>query len=190
MDATLIGYSGHGKVLLEVANLNGINVTGYCDIHEKQESLIKLPYLGNEQDDDFNENISMNLGSYFFITQRFSKLFIKFGKGNIINISSIYANIAPKFGVYENQNFTMPLGCAVIKSGLNHLNRYAAKLLGGNNKRFNLVNPGEIENEHPIQFKNSYRKNCLNKGMLSSNHLLGSIIFQFLMQASLSMGKQ
>ena len=56
MDAILIGYSGHGKVLLEAAGLTGINVIGYCDIHEKHQSLIKLPYLGNEQDDNFDWN--------------------------------------------------------------------------------------------------------------------------------------
>ena len=126
---------------------------------------------------DFNENLSMNLGSCFLIIQQFSKLFMKLGKGNIINISSIYGHIAPKFDIYENQNFTMPVEYAVIKSGLNHLNRYAAKLLGGNDIRFNIVSPGGIENGHSDKFKDSYRNYCLNKGMLNPNDLLGSIIF-------------
>ena len=52
--------------------------------------------------DDLCENINLNLGGYFLTTQIFCKFFKKQGFGNIVNLSSIYGLISPKFEMYEN----------------------------------------------------------------------------------------
>ena len=74
--------------------------------------------------DSFNENLNLHLGSSFLFTQQCAAYF----KNNetpfsLVNISSIYGVIAPKFEVYENTPMTMPVEYAAIKSALLHLNK-------------------------------------------------------------------
>lgn len=93
---------------------------------------------------DFVENTGLNLGGYFTASQQFALYFKKQGYGNIVNISSIYGVVAPKFEVYENTPMTMPVEYAAIKSGLIHLTKYMAKYFKGMNIKVNALSPGGI----------------------------------------------
>lgn len=44
----LIGYSGHAFVLYGILTAAGKNVTGYCDVAEKEYNPFNLPYFGSE----------------------------------------------------------------------------------------------------------------------------------------------
>ena len=127
--------------------------------------------------DDFSENISLNLGGYFLSSQKFSVLFKTQGFGNIINISSIYGVIPPKFEVYKSTNITMPVEYAVIKSALIHLTKYMAKYFKGMNIRVNSISPGGILDKQPELFIKSYNEQCINKGMLDKSDLKGTLIY-------------
>ena len=127
--------------------------------------------------DDFVENIGLNLGGYFVTSQQFANFFQKQGYGNIINISSIYGVITPKFEVYENTAMTMPIEYAAIKSGLIHLTKYMAKYFKGMNIRVNTLSPGGIFDNQPAEFLEKYNKMCLNKGMLDKSDLKGTLIY-------------
>lgn len=127
--------------------------------------------------DDFVENLGLNLGGYFTTSQHFAKYFQIQGYGNIINISSIYGVIAPKFQVYDNTSMTMPVEYAAIKSGLIHLTKYMAKYFKGMNIKVNTLSPGGILNNQPEVFLEEYKKNCLNKGMLENTDLKGTLIY-------------
>ena len=127
--------------------------------------------------EDFVENIGLNLGGYFNASQQFSQHFKNQGYGNIINISSIYGEVAPKFDIYHNTNMTTPVEYAMIKSALNHLTKYMAAYFKGMNIRVNTLSPGGIFDQQPEQFLKAYKENCLNKGMLDTNDLTGSLIF-------------
>jgi NAD(P)-dependent dehydrogenase (short-subunit alcohol dehydrogenase family) len=72
---------------------------------------------------DFCENVNMHLGGYFLTSQQFAKYFDEQGYGNIINISSIYGVIAPRFELYEWTKMTLPVEYAVIKSALIHFTK-------------------------------------------------------------------
>lgn len=126
---------------------------------------------------DFCENINLNLGGYFLVAQQFAEFFKKQGYGNIINISSIYGNIAPRFQVYENTNMTMPVEYAAVKAGLNHLTRYIAKYYKGHNIRVNTISPGGIFDSQPEMFLSEYKKFALNKGMLDKEDISGTLIY-------------
>ena len=78
---------------------------------------------------DFCDNLGMHLGGYFLVMQRFAAYFKREGGGNMINVSSIYGVVAPRFEVYEGTPMTMPVEYAAIKSGLLHLTRYFAQYL-------------------------------------------------------------
>ncbi|MBT5935164.1 oxidoreductase [Sulfurimonas sp.] len=127
--------------------------------------------------DDFVENLGLNLGGYFTTSQQFAKYFQTQGYGNIINISSIYGVIAPKFEVYENTPMTMPVEYAAIKSGLIHLTKYMAKYFKNMNIKVNTLSPGGIFDSQPEAFLQKYKEECLNKGMLDKSDLKGTLIY-------------
>jgi NAD(P)-dependent dehydrogenase (short-subunit alcohol dehydrogenase family) len=91
--------------------------------------------------EDFYENLGINLGGYFLTSQQFAVYFRKQKFGNIVNISSIYGVVAPRFEIYDNTPMTMPVEYAAIKSGLIMLTEYMAKYFKGMNIRaFLLIN--------------------------------------------------
>ncbi len=126
---------------------------------------------------DFVENLGENLGGCFVPSQLLSLYFKKQGYGNIVNISSIYGVIAPKFEIYDNTKMTIPVEYAAIKSGLIHLTKYMAKYLKDKNIRVNAISPGGVLDDQPEEFLKNYKKYCLNKGMLNENDLNGALIF-------------
>lgn len=126
---------------------------------------------------DFCENINMNLGGIFLISQQIVDYFKQQGSGNIVNIASVYGVIAPRFGVYDNTKMTMPVEYSVIKSGLIHLTKYMAKYLKGSNIRINCISPGGIFDFQPDEFVKKYNSYCLSKGMLDKGDLAGTLVY-------------
>ena len=126
---------------------------------------------------DFVENLGLNLGGYFTTSQQFALYFKKQGYGNIINISSIYGVIAPRFEIYENTSMSMPIEYAAIKAGLIHLTKYMAKYFKGQNIRVNALSPGGILNQQAESFLIAYKELCLNKGMLDKTYLMGTLVY-------------
>jgi len=127
--------------------------------------------------EDFCENISLNLGGYFLASQQFAKFFKKQEYGNIINISSIYGVISPKFDIYNTTNMTTPIEYSAIKSALIHLTKYMAKYFKGTNIRVNSISPGGIYNNQPVEFLEKYNNYCLSKGMLDKSDLRGTLVY-------------
>ena len=127
--------------------------------------------------DDFNQNINLNLGGYFLTSQQFAQYFKTQGYGNIVNISSIYGVVAPKFEIYDNTPMTMPVEYAAIKSALIHLTKYMAAYFKGMNIRVNAVSPGGIFDNQPTAFLNAYQKQCLSKGMLDKADICGTLVY-------------
>lgn len=127
--------------------------------------------------DDFVENLGLNLGGYFITSQQFAKYFQKQGYGNIVNISSIYGVVAPKFEIYEGTQMTMPIEYAAIKSGLLHITKYMAKYFKGMNIKVNALSPGGIFDNQDSLFLSAYKQQCLTKGMLHKNDLAGTLIY-------------
>lgn len=127
---------------------------------------------------DFNENISLNLGSSFLFMQQCARYFEQHQtEFSLVNISSVYGVIPPKFSIYDNTKMTMPVEYAAIKSGLIHLSRYVAKYVANSKFRVNLVSPGGIFDHQPEDFLKAYKKETLGKGMLDVSDVLGSIVF-------------
>jgi len=154
--------------------------------YKKIDALINNAYPRNKnygrhffdvEYDDFVENLGMNLGGCIIPSQLFSLYFQKQGYGNIINISSIYGVIAPKFEIYNNTEMTTPVEYAAIKSGMLHLTKYMAKYFKGKNIRVNAISPGGILDGQPREFLSEYNQKCLTKGMLDGCDLSGTLVF-------------
>lgn len=127
--------------------------------------------------EDFCVNMNMHLGGYFLVTQQFCIAFKKLGGGNIINMSSIYGAIAPRFEVYAGTSMTMPVEYAGIKSAVEHLTRYFAQYFKMDGIRVNSLSPGGIFSHQPESFLNAYKKYCGTKGMLDPNDIVGTLLF-------------
>ena len=127
--------------------------------------------------EDFCENMNIHLGGYFLTSQQFAKYFKKQGWGNIINISSIYGMVAPKFEVYEGTPMTVPVEYAAVKSSVIHLTKYMAAYFKGMNIRVNSLSPGGILEGQPDSFLEKYRDNTLNKGMLDPADIQGALLY-------------
>ena len=126
---------------------------------------------------DFVENVGMNLGGYFLTAQQFANYFIKQGCGSIVNISSIYGVVAPRFEIYEGTNMTTPVEYAAIKSALIHLTKYMAKYFKGKNIKVNSISLGGILDKQPETFLEKYKEYTLSKGMLNPNDITGTLIY-------------
>lgn len=127
--------------------------------------------------DDFCQTISLNMGGYFLASQQFAAYFKKMNKGNIINVTSIYGVIAPRFDIYNDTKITMPPEYAVIKSGLIHLTKYMAAYLKGSGVRFNCVCPGGVLDGQSEIFQRQYKEYCSSKGMIDPEDLQGTLIY-------------
>jgi NAD(P)-dependent dehydrogenase (short-subunit alcohol dehydrogenase family) len=126
---------------------------------------------------DFCENIGLHVGGYFLAAQQFAAVFREQGHGNIVNISSIYGSVAPRFELYAGTTMTMPVEYAAIKAAVNHLTRYMAAYFKGTGIRVNCLSPGGIADRQPQTFLEAYREQCSSKGMLDPDDMLGALIF-------------
>ena len=127
--------------------------------------------------EDFCENVDMHLGGYFLVAQQFSMFFREHGGGNIVNMSSIYGAVTPRFEVYAGTPSTMPVEYAAIKSAVIQLTRYFAQYFKGHGIRVNCLSPGGILDAQPKSFLQQYNAHCSTKGMLDPRDVAGAMVF-------------
>ncbi|WP_368873152.1 oxidoreductase [Shewanella algae] len=128
--------------------------------------------------DSFNENLSLHLGSAFLFTQQCAAYFkLQQQPFSLVNISSIYGVVAPKFDIYNNTPMTMPVEYAAIKSAIQHLNKYVVSYLNDSRFRINSVSPGGIFDHQPKAFLQAYKEKTHGAGMLDVEEVVGSVLF-------------
>lgn len=126
---------------------------------------------------DFCENMSLHLGGYFLMMQKYALYFRKQGGGNIINMASIYGTLAPRFEVYADTSMTMPVEYAAIKSSIIQLTRYFAQYFKEYGIRCNSLSPGGIFDNQQQSFVQRYNRHCGKKGMLDVKDIVGTLIY-------------
>lgn len=126
---------------------------------------------------DFCHTVNLHLGGFFLASQQFALHFSRQGRGNIINIASIYGVIAPKFGIYEGTPMTTPVEYTAIKAGIIHLTRYFAQYYKSASVRANSISPGGILDNQPASFVKAYKAHTGSKGMLHADDVAGALLF-------------
>ena len=162
-------------------------VSKLIEEEDRVDGLVNLSYPRNErygravfdvESKDFNENVSMMLGSSFAILKA---LALKFTKDkhpiSIVNIASVYGVIAPKFEIYDNCNFSMPVEYSASKAAIIHLTKYFAKYVRSHSFRVNVLSPGGVFDNHEENFVNGYGSNTFSGKMLNRDEIIGSILF-------------
>ncbi|RQP21619.1 oxidoreductase [Piscinibacter terrae] len=139
------------------------------------------PRYGRKLEDveyaDFCENVNLHLGGYFLSTQQFAEHFRRQGHGQVVNVSSIYGVVAPRFEIYGGTPMTMPVEYAAIKSALLHLSRYFMRYYKGTSLRFNCISPGGILDGQPQAFTEAYARYSQSQGMLLPEDFGGTLVY-------------
>ena len=173
-------------------------IEGLIQRHGRIDALINNAYprnlhfgagLEDVSYSDFCENVNTHLGGYFLAMQQFCMAFKSQGYGNVINISSIYGSMAPRFEIYEGTSMTMPVEYAAIKAGVENLTRYFASYYKQSGIRVNSLSPGGILGGQPPKFLAAYKRHCASKGMLEPADVIGTLLF-LLSDASMFMTGQ
>lgn len=129
---------------------------------------------------DFCENTGLHMGGYFLFMQACARYATERGQPfSLVNLSSIYGSMAPRFDVYAGTAMTMPVEYAAIKAGLEHMTRYVNAYMKSRGAAFraNCVSPGGIRDGQDERFLDSYRAHCMSKGMLDAADVIGAILF-------------
>jgi gluconate 5-dehydrogenase len=79
-------------------------------------------------------------------TQKIGGVMKDRGSGSIINVSTMYARVAPSPRLYEGTDFINPPGYSAAKAGLLALTRYTASFWGAYGVRANAILPGPFSN--------------------------------------------
>jgi len=128
--------------------------------------------------EDFCANVSAHLGGYFLFMQQCARYAIERNiPFSLVNFSSIYGVVAPRFEIYAGTTMTMPVEYAAIKSGLQHLTRYATVYARGTAFRANCVSPGGILEGQDPRFLERYSHHCQRKGMLEPEDVIPTVLF-------------
>jgi NAD(P)-dependent dehydrogenase (short-subunit alcohol dehydrogenase family) len=183
-----IGFKETSKVSFIELDLNSEkDVDDFFSRFENLDGAVNCTYPRNSRYgaklfdvklNDFNENVSLHLGSSFLFMQQCASYFRREKRAfSLVNISSIYGVVAPKFEVYDNAPMTMPVEYAAIKSAIIHLSKYLTAYVSDSLFRSNCVSPGGILDGQSEVFLKQYKKQCLGKGMLDIDDVLGSIVF-------------
>ena len=131
----------------------------------------------NLQEKYLNYDIQKQLGGTIIFAQKIMKHFLKNKSGNLILISSIQGTSTPKFEHYKNLKMSSPIEYSAIKAGIISIGKYLAKYYKNKNIKVNIVSPGAIKDNQPIQFIKRYKSSCNSKGLLNGSDVAKLITF-------------
>ncbi|MBQ6703054.1 MAG: SDR family oxidoreductase [Clostridia bacterium] len=133
------------RASFEEANnfLGGIDVLVNCAAYGGGAGGKSCEYRLDKIDDDTWENgVDGTLNVIFRCTREVIPYFDKKGKGNIVNVGSMYGLIAPDFDIYGEDIPWSPPTYGAGKAGVLQFTRYCASALARRNIRVNSITPG------------------------------------------------
>ena len=172
LDISDVCSSNDVKRLYSESKISGVVNCTYPRGLNYGKELSKLTF------EDFNESTSLALGSAFLIMQEALNYFKSNHQAiSIINFSSIYGIVAPKFYIYEQTEMTMPVEYAAIKSSIIHLTKYFAKYANDEKFKINCISPGGVFDNQPEIFMKKYSQSTVGEGLLVGEDIIGPVKF-------------
>ena len=176
-----VDLSNYAEIELFYKKLRKKKITIDCLINNASYNHVGIlkNYIGKINDQDelvFKSVVDVNLIAPFILSKYLSKLMVKAKDPNIINVSSIYSNLAPDFGVYNNTAMGNSAAYSSSKSGLNQLSRWLASSLAPK-IRVNSVSPGGIARSQKNIFVKKYKSKVLLNKMAKEDDIVGPILF-------------
>lgn len=116
---------------------------------------------------DWNYDIEVCLTGVFRTIKNMIPLLQK-SEGNILNIASMYGQVAPDYRIYDDEKFVNPPSYGAAKAGVIQLTKYLASFLAEDRIRVNCISPGpfpfpETQRENPDFIKRLSEKNPLGR---------------------------
>ncbi|MEO9945565.1 SDR family oxidoreductase [Paraglaciecola sp.] len=95
----------------------------------------------------FDNAFGCGLFSPFVLIQELGNYLIDKRKaGAIVNISSMYASVAPDPSLYEGKSISNPISYGMVKAGMEYMTKYVASFWGPYGIRCNAIAPGSFPN--------------------------------------------
>lgn len=111
--------------------------------------------LENSTPEHWMRNFSAGVYWAVQTTQILGGVMKRQGKGSIVNISSMYALVAPRPSLYAGTEFVNPPGYSAAKAALVSFTRYTASFWGSSGVRANAILPGPFSNTEDSAAENA-----------------------------------
>lgn len=120
---------------------------------------------------------NLTAGVYWAVltTQKLGAKMKKQGAGIIVNVSTMYALVAPRPQLYEGTEFINPPGYSASKAALLSFTRYVASFWAPHGIRANAILPGPFSNTEDIGGANAVRQDSLFLQRLKGFTCLGRV---------------
>jgi len=126
--------------------------------------------------DTWRRAIEVNLTAPFHFSQAMAPLLRTASGGNIINITSIYGELAPDWRLYSDTTMGNPAAYSISKGGLTQLTRWLSTTLSPE-VRVNAIAPGGIYRGQPDKFVQRYINRTPLKRMAEEDDFCGAVAF-------------
>lgn len=166
--ATAIAHFGRVDVVLNNAAATGEHLMSAGDVFAPFED---YPLAVWER------VLKTNLTGVFLVAREGGKAMSKTGGGSMINVSSIYAVVAPDHRIYEGMPFSSFPAYSAGKAGVHGLTLWLSSYWGRKSIRVNTLVPGGVNNQHQEEFVNRYSNRTPMGRMANSDDLVGMVIF-------------
>lgn len=134
--------------------------------------------------EDWETVMRVNVTGAFLMIREFLPSLIKSGKGNIINVASIYGVVGPDPRIYEGsfdekigQSFPSPMVYAASKGALIAMTRHIATFYGDKNVRANTLVPGGVLAQQNEIFIEKYSNKVPLKRMAHREEVANALLF-------------
>ena len=147
------------------------------------DSIVNLAAITGDQiklikkkNDIWKSIYSVNLYSPMIIFSEIKDNLLRSNSASILNISSIYGVIPPKFEIYKGTKIKSSFDYSSSKSSLIYLTKWLAKKYSPK-IRVNCISPGGIYRNHSKKFVNNYSSKTPLKRMANEQDIVGPILF-------------
>lgn len=118
-----------------------------------------------------------NLTGVFLVAREGGKTMLNNGGGSLINVSSIYAMVAPDHRIYEGMPFSSFPAYSASKAGVHGLTLWLSTYWASKGIRVNTLVPGGVFNQHHEEFVRRYSDRTPMGRMANSDDLVGMMLF-------------
>jgi NAD(P)-dependent dehydrogenase (short-subunit alcohol dehydrogenase family) len=115
------------------------------------------------------------------VCQIFGPPMVRRGRGSVVNIGSLYGNVAPDMRLYEHlpkdPPFLKPPAYGMSKAAVSALTRYLAALWGPTGVRVNTLSPGGVLGGQDPTFREKFSQRVPMRRMATHEDLTGPLLF-------------
>lgn len=139
--------------------------------------------MENVRTSSITRDINSHLVGYFECSRHACFAMRSSGGGSLINMSSIYGVVAPRFDIYAETHMTCAPAYPMIKGGIVTLTKYLASFFAKDGIRANCIAPGGVYDGQEAPFVEAYKSITPMMRMAQPDDVVGAVLF-FASQAS------